>query len=69
MKILSELSHPNIVKLLGFNDNEEDRTAYLVLPWEANGNVRQFVGSVELEIPERVSLVRMKSLLKHMSWC
>ncbi|KIO32110.1 hypothetical protein M407DRAFT_18924 [Tulasnella calospora MUT 4182] len=57
-KILSGISHPNVVKLIGFLEDEESKSASLVFPWEANGNVREFVASGKWEIPERVSLIK-----------
>lgn len=35
----------------------ENDKAWVILPWESNGNVREFLASGEWEIPERVSLV------------
>ncbi|KAG8951566.1 hypothetical protein FRC04_005852 [Tulasnella sp. 424] len=55
--ILSELSHPNIIELVGFVEDEKKDIAWMVLPWEENGNMRDFVLSRELEIPHRLSLV------------
>lgn len=52
------LTHPNIVEIIGFVEDVKRRIAWLVFPWEANGNVREFVLSGKWEIPERVSLVR-----------
>lgn len=52
------LSHLNIVKIIGFVEDIEKRIYWLVFPWEANGNVREFLLSGEWELPERVSLVR-----------
>ncbi|KIO16499.1 hypothetical protein M407DRAFT_33856 [Tulasnella calospora MUT 4182] len=57
-KILSEISHPNVVKLIGFLEDEESKSASLIFAWEANGNVREFVASGKWEIPERVSLIK-----------
>ena len=54
---MSTLSHPNIIALLGFVEDTEKRDAWIILPWEANGNVREFLQSGEWEIPERISLV------------
>lgn len=56
--ILSELSHPNIIELVGFVEDEKKDIAWMVLPWEANGNIRDFVLSRELEIPHRLSLIK-----------
>lgn len=58
LRVLDKLSHPNIVKILGFVEDLEKRIAWLVFPWEENGNLREFLHSGDWEIPERVSLVR-----------
>ncbi|KIO25124.1 hypothetical protein M407DRAFT_76107, partial [Tulasnella calospora MUT 4182] len=55
--LVDSLSHPNIVRIVGFTEDIENRTAWLFFPWEANGNVREFLRSEEWEIPERVSLI------------
>ncbi|KIO32084.1 hypothetical protein M407DRAFT_38542, partial [Tulasnella calospora MUT 4182] len=57
LSLMAELSHPNIVKLIGFVEDMEKGDAWIVLPWEANGNVRRFLQSGEWDIPERLSLI------------
>lgn len=57
VSLLSKLSHPNIVKLVGFVEDVKEGAAWMILPWESNGNLREYVQSTDLEIPERVSLV------------
>ncbi|KIO22995.1 hypothetical protein M407DRAFT_78619, partial [Tulasnella calospora MUT 4182] len=52
------LSHPNIIKLIGFVEDMQKGDAWIVLPWEANGNVREFLQSGEWDIPERLSLIK-----------
>lgn len=54
---MKSLAHPNIVKFVGFVEDEEKGDAWIVSPWESNGNIREFLGSGEWHIPERVSLV------------
>lgn len=51
------LSHPNIIEVLGFVEDLQNKVAWIVSPWEANGNVREFLRSGDWEIPERISLV------------
>lgn len=63
LRLLSELYHENIARLLGFVENDEGRIAWIVLPWEANGNLREFVRSQDWAIPERLFLVGIKSRL------
>ncbi|KAG8943373.1 hypothetical protein FRC04_002929 [Tulasnella sp. 424] len=65
-KTLCDLSHPNVVKLVGFFEDEENETASLVFPWEANGNIREFIASGKWEIPERISL--MKDVISGISY-
>lgn len=50
-------SHPNIIKFIGFVEEIENGDAWMVLPWEANGNIREFLQCGEWSIPERISLV------------
>lgn len=54
---MASLSHPNIIEFLGFVEDMDKGDAWIVLPWEANGNVREFLESGEYDIPERISLV------------
>ncbi|KIO30451.1 hypothetical protein M407DRAFT_20511 [Tulasnella calospora MUT 4182] len=56
--LLKRVSHPNIVKLAGFVEAEGDGIAWLVLPWERNGNLHEFIASADWEIPECISLIR-----------
>ncbi|KAG9020861.1 hypothetical protein FS837_007806, partial [Tulasnella sp. UAMH 9824] len=57
LRVLDKLSHPNIVEIIGFVEDVESRIAWLVFPWEENGNLRQFLRSGTWELPERVSLI------------
>lgn len=61
LSLLSELRHENIIRFVGFVESDEGRIAWIVLPWEANGNLRGFVQSQDWAIPERLSLVRIGS--------
>lgn len=54
---MARLSHPNIVKFVGFVEDMDNGDAWIIIPWEASGNVREFLQSGEWDIPERVSLV------------
>lgn len=56
---MAPLSHPNIIEFLGFVEDMDKGHAWIILPWQANGNVRDFLRSSEWDIPERVSLVRL----------
>ncbi|KAG9011342.1 hypothetical protein FRB90_007357 [Tulasnella sp. 427] len=55
--LLSEISHENIVKLHGFVEDSGEDIAWIVFPWESNGNLREFVQSQNWVIPERLSLI------------
>ncbi|KIO21632.1 hypothetical protein M407DRAFT_28770 [Tulasnella calospora MUT 4182] len=56
--LLETLSHPNVIRLVGFVDDEEKGQVWLITPSEANGNVREFLKSGEWDLPERVSLIK-----------
>ncbi|KAG9048659.1 hypothetical protein FS837_012287 [Tulasnella sp. UAMH 9824] len=58
LRVIEGLSHPHIIEIIGFAEDMERRIAWLVLPWEANGNVREFLLSGRWELPERVSLIQ-----------
>ncbi|KIO19309.1 hypothetical protein M407DRAFT_31026 [Tulasnella calospora MUT 4182] len=67
LRVVDGLSHPNIIKILGFVEDIKKGIAWLVLPWEANGNVREFLLSGKWELPERVSLIQdVASGLEHL---
>ncbi|KAG8911102.1 hypothetical protein FRC00_007067, partial [Tulasnella sp. 408] len=57
LRLLDRLSHPNIVKIIGFVEDMENRIVWLVFPWEDNGNLRKFLRSGMWDVPERVSLI------------
>ncbi|KIO28056.1 hypothetical protein M407DRAFT_72279, partial [Tulasnella calospora MUT 4182] len=54
LSLLSEFCHENIVALSGFVEDMANGIAWLVIPWEANGNVREFIASRKWEVPERI---------------
>ncbi|KIO19769.1 hypothetical protein M407DRAFT_62505, partial [Tulasnella calospora MUT 4182] len=58
LSLMASLSHPNIIQFLGFVEDMDKADARIILPWEANGNVRDFLKSGEWDIPERVSLIQ-----------
>lgn len=58
VEILARLDHEHIVRLVGFVEDFKRDKAWIVLSWEPNGNVRDFLKSGYWEIPERISLVR-----------
>ncbi|KAG8948365.1 hypothetical protein FRC04_009861 [Tulasnella sp. 424] len=58
LSLLSELDHENIVKLTGFVESAGEDIAWILLRWENNGNIREFIHSQDWVIPERIALVR-----------
>ena len=54
---MAGLSHENIVQFLGFVEDLENGKAWMVLGWEPNGNVSEFLAAGKREVPERISLV------------
>lgn len=59
---MKKLDHENIVKVIGFVENLEEGTLWIIFPWQVNGNLREFVRSENWEFPERSSLVSTFSL-------
>ncbi|KIO26028.1 hypothetical protein M407DRAFT_49644, partial [Tulasnella calospora MUT 4182] len=57
VSLLNDLSHPNVVKVIGFVEDPKNGIAWIILPWERNGNLREFVASAAWEFPERLSLI------------
>ncbi|KAG8930009.1 hypothetical protein FRC01_003402 [Tulasnella sp. 417] len=62
LDMMARLSHKNIVQLIGFVEDLEVGKAWIVLSWEPNGNVREFLATGEWEIPERISLAYIEYL-------
>ncbi|KAG8897383.1 hypothetical protein FRC00_004350, partial [Tulasnella sp. 408] len=58
LSLMAPLSHPNIIEFLGFVEDMDKGRAWIILPWQANGNVRDFLRSSVWDIPERVSLIQ-----------
>ncbi|KAG9022999.1 hypothetical protein FS837_006052 [Tulasnella sp. UAMH 9824] len=58
VEVQSKLSHPNVVKIIGFVEDMENSVASMLYQWEENGNLRQLLRSGEWEIPERLSLIQ-----------
>ncbi|KAG8896326.1 hypothetical protein FRC01_011876 [Tulasnella sp. 417] len=57
LDLLSQLRHGNIVELIGFVENAVEGIAWILLRWEDNGNLREFIHSQDWVIPERLSLI------------
>ncbi|KAG9003061.1 hypothetical protein FRB90_011257 [Tulasnella sp. 427] len=56
--IMAELNHERIVKLIGFVEDIRDGEAWIIMPWEPNGNLADFLASGDWAIPERLSLIQ-----------
>ncbi|KIO21968.1 hypothetical protein M407DRAFT_217361, partial [Tulasnella calospora MUT 4182] len=56
--VTARLSHDNIVELIGFVEELQEGKAWIILAWEPNGNVSEFLEKGEWEIPERMSLIQ-----------
>ncbi|KIO21773.1 hypothetical protein M407DRAFT_79983 [Tulasnella calospora MUT 4182] len=59
---MAGLSHENIVRFLGFVEDLEKGKAWILLSWEPNGNVSEFLAAGKLEVPERMSLDTFEGL-------
>ncbi|KAG9041609.1 hypothetical protein FS837_012035 [Tulasnella sp. UAMH 9824] len=57
--LLNDLSHENVVGIVGFVEDVEEGVAWMVFVWEKNGNLREFIRSAEWELPERISLLNI----------
>ncbi|KAG8926185.1 hypothetical protein FRC00_003157, partial [Tulasnella sp. 408] len=58
LRVTSGLDHPNIIKLVGFAEDDRAGIAWLLFPWEANGNLRDFLSRGLWDLPERVALIQ-----------
>ncbi|KIO24828.1 hypothetical protein M407DRAFT_25789 [Tulasnella calospora MUT 4182] len=56
--MMAQLLHRNIARLIGFVEDLEEGKAWIVMCWEPNGNVSEFLATGEWEIPERISLIK-----------
>lgn len=52
-------AHPGIAKFIGFYADFKRTEAWLLSPWEPYGNISEFVRERKLEVPEKLSLVRL----------
>ncbi|KAG8971871.1 hypothetical protein FRC05_010538 [Tulasnella sp. 425] len=58
LDLLVDLSHPNIGKLTGFEQDLQNGIVWMFSTWEANGNLSEFLATGQWKIPERLSLVK-----------
>ncbi|KIO19450.1 hypothetical protein M407DRAFT_51863, partial [Tulasnella calospora MUT 4182] len=58
VEMMAGLSHENIIRFVGFIEDFEQGTAWIILSWEPNGNVSEFLAAGKWEIPERISLIQ-----------
>ncbi|KIO15841.1 hypothetical protein M407DRAFT_34551 [Tulasnella calospora MUT 4182] len=47
VNLLNNLSHENVVELLGFVEDVGQGVAWMVFAWEQNGNLREFIRSAK----------------------
>ncbi|KAG9041773.1 hypothetical protein FS837_011765 [Tulasnella sp. UAMH 9824] len=59
INLLKDLSHENVVKIVGFVEDTKEGIAWMIFAWEKNGNLREFVRSADWELPERISLFQL----------
>ncbi|KIO23999.1 hypothetical protein M407DRAFT_26610 [Tulasnella calospora MUT 4182] len=62
VQLMAGLSHENIIRSIGFVEDLGKETAWIVLPWEPNGNVGEFLATGHWEIPERIALDTFKGV-------
>ncbi|KIO31801.1 hypothetical protein M407DRAFT_19310 [Tulasnella calospora MUT 4182] len=55
---MAGLSHENIVRFVAFVEDLEHEEAWIIMPWEPNGNINEFLRARKCEIPERISLIK-----------
>ncbi|KIO21139.1 hypothetical protein M407DRAFT_29243, partial [Tulasnella calospora MUT 4182] len=58
VETMAGLSHQNIVRFLAFVEDLRDGKAWIIMSWEPNGNVCEFLASGKWEVPERISLIQ-----------
>ncbi|KIO30165.1 hypothetical protein M407DRAFT_20831 [Tulasnella calospora MUT 4182] len=55
--VLSHLRHKNVVKFLGFVEDSDKGIAWIVLSWEVNGTLRDYIQSEDRSFGVRLSLI------------
>ncbi|KAG8899556.1 hypothetical protein FRC00_001291, partial [Tulasnella sp. 408] len=55
--LLSQISHPNIITLLGFIEELHNGIAWMIVPRAIHGNVRKFLQSAAWALQHRISLL------------
>ncbi|KAG8914355.1 hypothetical protein FRC01_004115, partial [Tulasnella sp. 417] len=55
--LLSELSHPNIIKMMGFVEDLQHGVAWILMPKARNGNLATFLASAGWGLNHRISLL------------
>lgn len=58
VQVWSKLEHPNILSLIGFHLDANHHFAWLISPYELNGNIFQFLSHAKPDIVVRLRLVR-----------
>lgn len=63
LRVWSQLDHPNILKLLGFYvDENEFSSAWIVTPWQSNGDIATYLQIHKPSKVRRFQLVSLSSL-------
>lgn len=57
LHVWSNLSHDNILPLLGYHHNSSERILWLVSPFMEEGNVKKYLKRINLSMPFRVFLM------------
>ncbi|KIO18995.1 hypothetical protein M407DRAFT_62632, partial [Tulasnella calospora MUT 4182] len=58
VEMMAGLSHKNIARFVGFIEDLANGKAWIIMSWESNGNVSEFLDARNCEIPERMSLIQ-----------
>ncbi|KAG8894031.1 hypothetical protein FRC01_013193, partial [Tulasnella sp. 417] len=58
LKLLLQLSHPNISKIAGFEEHPQTDTIWVFSLWESNGNLSEFLVTGKWNVLERMSLIK-----------
>ncbi|KIO21118.1 hypothetical protein M407DRAFT_29228 [Tulasnella calospora MUT 4182] len=58
VEMMAGLSHKNIARFVGFIEDLANGKAWIIMSWESNGNVSEFLEARNCEIPERMSLIQ-----------
>lgn len=69
MKIWGNMKHPNILPVIGFHLDRHHTTAWLISPWEDEGNLSAYVRRTKPDEKTRLQLVSVTYLDSNPSEC